>query len=531
MLHFVDYAVIVGYFLLITIIGITFSRRQKTTDQFAVGGRGTPWWVAALSIYATATSSISLMAVPALTYSTNLIWLFQPIISIVVLIPQAFLVIPMIRRLNLTSTYEYLEKRFNPALRLAASLQCIIFYTIGRASVVILIPSIAISAVTGVNVYYAIFAVGLLTTIYTSLGGIEAVMWTDVLQAAVMLLGPLIIVLTILFSLPGGVAKAIEVGSHYGKFDLAIWSWNATEPVAWIMILTVLLTITGFAGDQAQVQRVLSTPNVKAARKATIGNWVVCVGGAFLVQIMGVLLFVYFHTHPAQLDPTMQNDRVVPLFVVQVMPAGVAGLIIAGIFAASMSCLSATVNSAATLMVQDFYVRWRPESSDRTRLRLMKILSYVVGILATSVAAWLADMPMRSLMETWTTIWSLCGAGFVGVYTLGIFSRRATSSGALRRLRPGRLALPLCLLPGLVGLRQPGRPCLDRGRLARRGRAGPIPARRLRAARPGRLAQAHPDARRRPALTRHLPEPGSRRPEEQNSVPSGSAMIATVPSS
>jgi solute:Na+ symporter, SSS family len=430
-LHILDYVVIVGYILLITAIGLTFSRKQKSTVEFSLGGRGAPWWVAALSLYATATSSISLMAVPALTYATNLVWLFQPIISIVVLIPQAFLVIPLIRRLNLTSTYEYLEQRFNPALRLLASFQCIVFYTIGRASVVILIPSIAISAVTGMNVYAAIFGVGLLTTIYTSLGGIDAVMWTDVLQAAVMLLGPLITIGVVLFSFKGNFGAIVDIGSHYGKFDLAIWSWTATQPAAWIMILTVALTVTGFAGDQALVQRVLSTPNDKAATKATLGNWVVCVVGAAIVQIMGILLFVYFHVHPGRLDPTMQNDRVVPLFAVQVLPIGVAGMILAGIFAASMSCLSGTINSAATLMVQDFYLRWRPHSTDRVRLRLMKILSYLVGTIATLVAAWLAKMPMRSLMETWTTIFSLCGAGFVGVYTLGIFTKRANGIGAI----------------------------------------------------------------------------------------------------
>ena len=431
MLHAIDYAIIAGYLMLITGIGITFSRKQKTTTQFSLGGRSAPWWVAALSLYATATSSISLMAVPALTFATNLVWLFQPILSVIVLIPQAFLVIPLIRRLNLTSTYEYLERRFNPALRLLASFQCIVFYTVGRSSVVILIPSITISAVTGMNVYVAILGVGFLTTIYTSLGGIDAVMWTDVLQAIVMLLGPLITIGVVLYSFHGHFGTIADIGTHYGKFDLAIWSWSATQPVAWIMALTVLLTVTGFAGDQALVQRVLSTPDDKAARKATIGNWAICVIGAAIVQVMGVLLFIYFHVHPGKLDPTMTNDRVVPLFVVQIMPRGIAGLIIAGIFAASMSCLSGTINSAATLMVQDFYLRWRPDSTDRTRLRLMKILSYVVGTIATGVAAWLAEMPMRSLMETWTTMASLCGAGFVGVYTLGIFSRRANGTGAL----------------------------------------------------------------------------------------------------
>jgi SSS family transporter len=429
-LHVIDYIIVAGYVLLITFIGLTFSRKQKTTEEFSLGGRGAPWWVAALSLYATATSSISLMAVPALTFATNLVWLFQPIISVFVLIPQAWLVIPLIRRMNLTSTYEYLEKRFNPALRLLASFQCIVFYTVGRSSVVILIPAIAISAVTGMNVYVAILAVGLLTTIYTSLGGIDAVMWTDVIQAIVMLLGPLITIGVVIYSL-GGLSTIHQVGAQYGKFDIAIWSWTWTEPVAWIMVFNIAVTLTGFAGEQAMVQRVLSTPNDKAARKATIGNWAVCIGGAAIVQIMGILLFVYFHVHPVRLDPTMNNDRVVPLFIVQTMPAGVAGLLLAGIFAASMSCLSGTVNSAATLMVHDFYRRWRPNSSDRHRLILLKVLSYFVGLTATGVAAWLAKMPMRSLMETLTTMQSLCGAGFAGVYTLGIFSRRANGAGAL----------------------------------------------------------------------------------------------------
>jgi solute:Na+ symporter, SSS family len=427
----IDYGIVVLYLLTITGIGVYFSRKQKTTEEFSLGGRRMPWWVAALSLYATATSSISMMAVPALNYATNLVWLLLPLLTVIVLIPQAFLIIPMIRRLNLTSTYEYLERRFNPALRMFGSAQCIIFYAVGKASIVILLPSIAISAVTGLNVYVSILTMGVLTTLYTSLGGIDAVMWTDVLQAGVMLLAPTLTIIAIIHGLGGGVHELISTGVHYGKFDLAILSWNPTEPVIWISIITMILGITGFAGDQSMVQRVLATPNDKVARNATLGNWAVCVGGAILVQLMGVALFVYFHAHPDKLDPTMTNDKVVPLFVVQVMPVGVAGLILAGLFAASMSCLSGTVNSVATLMVQDFYLRWRPNAPDRTRLRLLKLFSYIVGLIGTGTAALLAGMQMRSIQETWTTIGSLCGAGFVGVYTLGMFSRRATSGGAM----------------------------------------------------------------------------------------------------
>jgi solute:Na+ symporter, SSS family len=427
----IDYLVIAAYIGLVTLIGVIISRRQNTTEDFALGGRKTPWWVAALSLYATATSSISLMAIPAWNFAYNLVLLLTPFLRAIVLIPQAYIVIPLLRRLNITSTYEYLGQRFNPALRLLASAQCIIFYTIGRASVVILLPSIAISAVTGLNVYVSVLAMGVLTTLYTSLGGIAAVMYTDVLQAVVMLLVPILTLIAVVASTAGGIGQLVSVGIHYQKFNMAIWSWDFTEPVVAISVLSVLLEVTGFAGDQGMVQRVLATPNDTVARRATLGNFVICLAGAIIGQLMGVALFGYFHFHPAQLDVTMRNDQVVPLFAVQQLPAGVTGLIIAGLFAGSMSVLSGTVNSVATLVVQDFYLRWRPAASDRSRLLLMRGVSYLAGLIATAIAAFMAGMQVRSLMETWTTLASLCGAGFVGVYTLGMFSRRVTGTGAM----------------------------------------------------------------------------------------------------
>ena len=430
-LSFVDWGIVAAYFLVVAAIGIYFARRQKSSEEFALAGRRMPWWVAALSLYATATSSISMMAVPALGYASNLVWLLLPFLGLIVLIPQAFLIIPMIRRLNLTSTYEYLEKRFNPTLRMLGSLQCIIYYSIGKASIVILLPSLAVSAVTGLNVYYCVIAMGLLTTVYTALGGIDAVMWTDVLQAIMMLLAPTLTMIAIVIALPGGAHQVLQTGIDYDKWRLAIMSWNPTQPVVWIWIVTMLLSVTGFAGDQAMVQRVLATPDDKVARKATLGNYAVCTGGAILCQVVGIVLFAYFHANPGKLDPTMAKDKIVPLFVVQVMPRGLAGLIIAGLMAASVSCLSGTVNSVSTLMVQDFYRRLRPHASDRQRLRMMKLCSYLVGCISTSIAAVLAGMQMQSVMQTWTTIGSLCGAGFVGVYTLGMFTKRATSAGAI----------------------------------------------------------------------------------------------------
>ena len=430
-LHALDYAVIVAYFAGMVAIGIYFSRRQTSSTEFALGGRRTKWWVVAISLYATGTSAISFMAIPALAYATNLVFLMISLAAGLMIIPQAYLAIPLIRRLELTSTYEYLERRFNPSLRLLASAQCIIFQIAGRMCIVLLLPALAISSVTGLNVLYSVLIMGVLTTFYTAIGGIDAVMWTDVVQAGLMFGAPLLAIGIIMFSLAGGPAELIHTNLQYSKFNFALLGWDWTMPVIWIFLLDGLTRVAGFAGDQTMVQRTLCTPSVKQARNATIWAWIIGMASAVIFQFMGIAFFAYFHAKPQLLDPTMRNDQVLPLFIVQSLPIGVAGLIIAGLFAASMSALSGTMNSVATLLVEDFYRRIRPDAPDCVRLKLMKRLSYVVGAIGTALALVMAGFQLRSIFETWNNIIALLGGGFLGIYTLGMFSTRASAPGAI----------------------------------------------------------------------------------------------------
>ena len=431
-LAILDYAFIAIYFILFASVGAYFSRRQKSTETFALGDRNVKWWLAGISLYATGTSAISYMAIPALTYSTNLLWWLPAVpLSALALFPQAYLVIPLIRRLNITSTFEYLERRFNRQLRLFGSAQCIIFQVAGRMAVVILLPAIAISAVTGISLVPAVLIMGCVTTIYTAIGGIDAVIWTDAIQTILTIGGPLLALGIIIASFGHHPWQIFSIGNHYSKFKLALFDWNFALPVIWIYIFSSVLGFTGFAGDQTMVQRVLSTKSDTAARRATITLFVFVAVGATLFHLLGVALFAYFHAHPSQLDPGMSNDQIVPLFIVQQMPVGIAGLLIAGIFGASMSTVSGTINSVATLVVEDFYRRLRPHATDRQRLRLMKITSYCVGIFATAVAACLAASHLTSIFVTWTKMVALLGGGFGGIFTLGIFTRRANSGGAI----------------------------------------------------------------------------------------------------
>jgi SSS family transporter len=430
-LSVLDYALIALYFALISGIGLYFSRKQDTSAEFSLGNRQVKWWAAGISMFATGASAISFIAIPALAFSTNLVWLFP----LVALIPGYFVtahcIYPMLRRLEIASTYEYLERRFSPTLRVIASLQAIIFQSFARAAVVLLLPSLAISSVTGINVFASVLIMGIITTIYTALGGFEAVIWTEVLQAALMLFAPLAIIWICITSLPGGFSEFWSTGMAYSKFDFAMLTWDMTLPAVWMLVLGTFLTTTvASAGDQPVIQRVFSAPLPEVRRvNATFTVCGIIIG--IMVNVMGIAIFAYFRARPEMLDPLSQNDQVVPIFVTQAMPMGLPGIVIAAIFAAAMSTVASSMNSVATIFTEDFFVRMRPQSTDRQRLLSLKITSYLVGIIGTVMALVLASQDLKSMMVVWNQMVALVGGGIVGVYSLGMFTRRANGFGAI----------------------------------------------------------------------------------------------------
>jgi SSS family transporter len=424
-----DYLAIAVYFLGMAAIGFHFARRNKSSDDFSLGGRTVPWWAGAVSMYATGVSSISLMAIPVMAFTSNLVFLIPVLFMLPAALIQARWIVPLLRRLEITSTYEYLERRFNTPLRLLASGQCISLQAFGRMSVVLLLPSLALSATTGLNVYASILLMGVLTTVYTSVGGFEAVVWTDVAQGFVMLFGPLLIIGYALGGIPGTWGQMYEAGLEYGKFTGALWTWDWTVMAFWIPLLAAVLNIAGFAGDQPIVQRVYATPE-RDVKRLQYAFAFLGVSVAVLVTAVGLSLFFYYHANPARLDVTMTNDQLVPRFIIDTLPAGIAGIIIAAIFAAAMSTMSSSMNSVGVLVSEDFYRRFSRNATDQRRLRLMKAVSYVVGTIGVVLALWMATANIRSIFESWSRLAALLGGGFVGIYLLGIFTTRANGVGA-----------------------------------------------------------------------------------------------------
>ena len=424
-----DYLGLAAYFSVVLIAGIWSTRKTTGSEGFALGDRKIPWWMAGISMFASAASSISFMAIPALSFRTSILWAIPFLILIPLYFLEAYLLYPLIRRLEITSTFEYLERRFHPSLRFIASAQAIALQTFGRMNMVLLLPALAIAAVTGLNVYASVLVMGLLTTIYSAKGGMKAVVVTEVIQGLTMVVGISLIFILAITGLPHGFKSFVEVGGQFNKFDPAILSWDYTMPVLWILILTPLFNKLAFAADAPTVQRVFATP-LKDVRKLALIFMIFSVFISFAVNFAGVSVFSYFHAHPAELDPAMTNDQVIPLYIVQRLPVGVAGLIIASLFAAAMSALAGSMNTVSILFTEDFYRKFKKQTTDRERLWTMRIASILCGTAATITALYMAKLNQRSLFQTWNELFALLGGGFLGIYILGTYTRRANAIGA-----------------------------------------------------------------------------------------------------
>lgn len=428
-LSWLDYVSLLGFFSVVAFVGIYFSRKQKTSEGFALGDRKIAWWMAGISMFASAASSISFMAIPAQSFRTSLMWALPSLVLIPMFFLEAYVLYPLIRKLEITSTFEYLERRFHPSLRIIASAQAIALQTFGRMNMVLLLPALAIASVTGMSVFASVLVMGVVTTLYTAKGGMKAVVLTEVIQGITMVIGISLIIVMAITGLPRGWTGFVEVSEKFHRFDLGIMSLDYTMPVIWILVLTPLLNKLAFSADAPTVQRVFATP-LKDVRKLALMFLCFSVFISFAVNFAGVSVFAYFQAHPGELDPTMTNDQVIPLYIVQRLPAGIAGLIIASLFAAAMSALAGSMNSVAILFTEDFYRKLRKDATDGRRLLVMRIASAVTGMMATGCALYMATLSQRSLFQTWNELFALLGGGFLGIFILGTYTRRANAIGA-----------------------------------------------------------------------------------------------------
>lgn len=423
-LGWLDWLVIAIYLAAMLAMGVWFARKKTSTEEFFLAGRRIPWWAAGISIFATSASAITFMAIPAKAWDTDWTYFLQNLGVLVVAPFAALVLVPQFRRLNVTTAYEYLEHRFHWSLRLAASALYMLFQ-VGRVAVVTLLPALALSAVTGMDTMFCILLMGLVTILYTSLGGIEAVIWSDVAQAVILFGGATWALCVMVGASEGGLAGLWVDAAASGKLNYADWSMDLTRGSVLVMVLGAVFTnLIPYASDQSIVQRYLSVRDEREAKKAVLGGAILSIPASILFFALGTALWGFYRANPERLEPTAQLDQIFPFFIVNEMPAGLAGLVLAGLFAAAMSSLDSAMNSVATAFTSDWYRRFRPQSDDVRRLRVARVATVVIGVVGTGAAIIMARRNEPSLLDLWFKVIGLFGSGVAGVFLLGALTKR-----------------------------------------------------------------------------------------------------------
>ena len=429
-----DIAVIVVYLLGMAGMGFYFMRRNKDADAYFKAGGKLPWWVVSLSIYATMFSSITFMSVPAMAFSGDMSYFVIAFgIPIMALVTVKWY-LPFFRKLKLTSAYEYLEVRFNLPCRLFASAAFILFM-VARTAIVAYLPSLALCAVTGIDINVAIVVVTLITIVYCTVGGVEAVIWSDFVQSVILIASTALILVWLIVGTDGGWSGFIAKGMEAHKFRVFDLTFDWTKPCFWVVLIGGLVAnLASYTSDQCVVQRYMTTPDEKGAAKSILFNGGLSFVNCFVFFTVGVALWTYYQSHAAALPAGTKPDAVLAVFIARELPHGVSGLVLAAVAAATMSTLSANLNSAASAITTDFYQRLAL-SRGRARtpsapLLCGKISTVVVGLLGGAMALWLANADIGNIYDQFQRFLGVLTGGLGCLFFMGIFMKRVNGFGA-----------------------------------------------------------------------------------------------------
>lgn len=421
---FLDYLVLALYILTIFLMGSYFFRRQKSLKEYLLADRSIPWWAAGFS--GIAISANSLLGGPGQAFKSDLSFLQYRLALPIAIAINCLIIIPTFYRLELYSVYEYLERRFDLKTRLFAStlfvlLKC--FYL----GIVIYAPALVVAQMTGVHLTIIILIIGLIATVYTTLGGIRGVVWTDVLQMCVLIGGVAAACYVVLSRIDGGIADVYRTASAAGKLNYFNFSTSFTEEfTVWGGLIGgtfIMLTQNGV--DQSEVQRFLTTTSLKKSQLAVASSMLMGALFGLVFFFLGAALYVFYAQSPENGGFRVNPDGIFPKFIVEELPAGVTGLVMAGVFSAAMSAISAVLNSLSTVTLSDFYTRLthRPSSTRQARL-----VTVAFGVFCTLVALYVSRL--GTILVASTKLTTFFGGTLAGIFLLGMLVKRATGTGA-----------------------------------------------------------------------------------------------------
>ena len=427
----VDHLVVALLIFLMIAVGIYYSKKEKSNSDYFRGGKRIPWWAAGLSLFATGASAISLMAMPGKAYAENWIYMSISFFVVIIQIPLLLLVyIPVARRLNISTANEYLERRFGLPVRMLGFVGFSLNQILARMASILLLPALAISAIFGMPMEYSILIMGVATTIFVTMGGLEAVIWTDVLQAIIMLVAVILCSIYAFVALEFDSFAAADVLNNLDKLKMFDFSFNWQGPVVLVLALNTLVSCLGIISDQNFIQRVQCTQDEKESRKAVYTQLAIAVPMNLVLFTLGTLLFLFYVTRSESLSPALKPDSIFPYFAAQNLPTGMAGFVVVALLAATMSTVSSAMNSVANLGVEDVYRRFAKGATDAKCLKVGRYLTFFLGVFGTAAALALASMnSLQSIWDLFLMITGMILAPITGIFVLGIFTTRTNNTG------------------------------------------------------------------------------------------------------
>lgn len=418
-----NYGILFVYLAAMFACGVYFAGRQRTTDDYFLAGRNMPWLVVAMSMFASLTSATSYMGFPGRAFDENCSMLMVGVASLLVAPILVFVFYPFYRRLGVTTSFEYVEQRFGPPARFAAS-GLFLLARLGWLGVVVYSPALAISVVTGVNLYVAIVLMGVLSVAYTAIGGLAAVLWTDLLQFIILVAGAIWIAATLIYAAPDGAAGILADAQAAGK--LFNWQVSPLEMSATVILLAYFFNhMQDYGVDQITVQRLMAIRDYRGMAKAAFADAIFNLAILALLLFIGLGLSSYYANAQGRLPEGLSGDKVVPFFIINELPNGVSGLLITALFAAAMSSVDSGVNSLATVVVHDFVRPLRRQvRSEADDLRLARILTVVFGGFAIGAACYAAQQ--KNILTAALVPLGLFTGPILALFLLGMLTRRGS---------------------------------------------------------------------------------------------------------
>lgn len=427
----IDLAVLVFYLGGTVALGLWVGRKSRRPEEFMAAGRRIPAWAVGLSIFGTYVSSISFLALPGKAYATD--WnafAFSLSLPLAAWVATKWFV-PFYRKAGALSSYEHLEHRFGAWARTYAVL-CFLLTQLARMGTILYLLALALAPLTGWSVPWLIVATGLIVIVYTIFGGMEAVIWTDVMQSLVFIVGALACGAVILFGMPQGSGQVLQIAGEHQKFSLGSFDLALNQPTFWVVLVYgLIMNLQNFGIDQNHVQRYQTTKTLAAAQRSVWLGALLYLPISAVFFFIGTGLFAFYTARPELLpaEVAAKSDAVFPHFIVKQLPVGLTGLVIAAVFAAAQSTLSSCINCSATLVLCDFYKRhFRPHATERDSMRVLRITSLIAGLLGTGAA--LAMMRIQSALDVWWSLAGMFSGGMLGLFLLGQLSRRAGNAAA-----------------------------------------------------------------------------------------------------